>query len=149
VSPWRAALVGGLIYSTAYGLWLIGGLQAGPQPPDLAPAYRALLRLQVLAPLLLLPALGPPRAAPLDALGAALLLSILPWPLLPLFRLTGSMELPAMVLSQAAVAAWALAVMALWLAARRLTGTAPVLIQGAALLLAIWGLPVAVRGLIQ
>jgi hypothetical protein len=148
VSPWRAALVGGLIYGTAYGIWLIGGLQAGPQPPDLVPSYRALLWLQVLAPLLLLPALGPPRAAPLEALGAALLLGILPWPLLPLFRLTGSLALPALVLSQAAVAAWALAVMALWLAARQLTRTAPALIRGAALLLAIWGLPVAMRGLI-
>ena len=142
MSPWRAALLGGLAYGLAFALWLLPGLEPGSRVPDLAPAYRALIWSQVLAAALLLPATAAGERI-WSALLPPLLLVTVPWPLVSLISLAGGAPIADLAPGQAAVALWALVLAGLWhLAGKRLRRPDPAraLLQGTALLLPLFGL---------
>ena len=97
--PWRAMLLGGLLYGLPFGIWLLAGLEPGPSVPDLLPAHRALLWSQALALVLLLPAVAGPSWSQVTL--ALVLLQALPWPLLALLYRTGSVPLDGILAAQA------------------------------------------------
>lgn len=112
MSPWHSAIAGGLLYSVPFGIWLLGGLEPAAEPPSLESAHRALLWTQVVVLVLLLPALvhRPLRRS----VAALLLLQAVPWPLLVLFVLTGSVPLGLVLAAQGAVALGGVTVALLW-----------------------------------
>ena len=143
MSPWRAALLGGLFSGLPFGIWLLGALHPAPTAPILLPAYRALLWSQGLALALLLPALA--SACFWRRAGALILLQAVPWPLLPLLVRTGTVPLPALLTAQAALMVGALLVAGLWHLLGRIgieswRNTALAALQGALLLGLLAGL---------
>jgi hypothetical protein len=112
LSPWRVALLGGLIYAVPYAVWLVGGLEPSPSPPDLRAALPALLWAQLLALAVFQPALA--GRTPLATAGAALGLLAVPWPLLVLVASTGSVAVWDLARTQASVGLLAIAIALLW-----------------------------------
>jgi hypothetical protein len=102
VNAWSAAISGGLLYGLPYAVWLLGGLEPAAAPPDLQPGHWGFVWIQVLALVLLLPALTHDRL--FRTVGALILLQAVPWPLLALFVLTGSVPLGLVLSTQAAIA---------------------------------------------
>jgi hypothetical protein len=148
VNPWAWAIWGGLLYSVPFGIWLLGSLQPAPDPPELESAHRAFLWTQVLALILLLPALV--RRPLRRSAGALILLQAVPWPLLPLFVLTDAVAIGRIVASQAAVALGAIALALLWhlvaQAAAPWQGLAQGTLRGLGLLSLIYATPLISAG---
>lgn len=102
MSTWRLALLGGLVYALPYAVWLLSGLEAGPASPDLRAAHAALLWAQALALGILLPTL---LGDDLARTAAALLVQVaVPWPLLVLVAMTGSLPASDIARAQGAMA---------------------------------------------
>lgn len=137
MNPWRAALLGGLLYALPYAIWLVGGVQSGPTVPDMLPAHRGLLWAQAISLLLLLPAVADRSLA--RTAGALCLLIGLPWPLLVLFGLNGAVPFSRLIAGQLMLLLLALVLAILWHAVGRIMRspwqeTMRAVLQGAAVL---------------
>ncbi len=72
MSPWRTAALGGVLATLAYACWLFPLLAPGPTAPDLTLPLRALVWVQCLALIVLLPGtLAGPGAVGLTAMAPA------------------------------------------------------------------------------
>jgi hypothetical protein len=146
VNVWRSALLGGLVYTLAFSVWLIGGLEPGPVSWDPTGAYQALIWCQGSAVAVLLPAVATARGM-LAGMVAPPLLASIPWPLITLFSLASVPDLWRLAQVQATIMIWAGLLGAAW----TLLGRRPVLLSArpalhaGALLVALLGLPQLAR----
>jgi hypothetical protein len=129
VSPWRASALGGVLATLAYAFWLFPLLAPGPTAPDLGLPLHVLVGVQALALIVLLPVtmagaggvglkpdlqkgatvgLKPDLQAQPAGPGPALLLAMVPWPLLALFA-QGGLPMGSLLGTQGLILALALA----------------------------------------
>lgn len=111
MNPYRAALLGGMLYCLPLAAWLLGGLEPAPDGRDLTEVAGVLPVVQGAALVLMLPALA--CGSRWSGLGAATLLLILPWPLLPLLQFAG-VGLSVLLIEQALVIGLGLPLVLLW-----------------------------------
>jgi hypothetical protein len=88
MSPYRVALIGGLLYGLPWAAWIVGGLAPSPNTGrDLSAIALSLPLVQLTALVLLLPGLLDDRLG--NGLAAALLTLMIPWPILPVLHAAG------------------------------------------------------------
>jgi hypothetical protein len=107
----RVGIAAGLLYGIPFTFWLLGQAQPGTLAPDLSAVVPVLAGCQALILLVLMPMGGcadTPGYRLSQALAAAAMLIMVPWPV-PLLALgTGTVNLAELGWTQAAVALWAL-----------------------------------------
>ena len=107
----RAGIAAGLLYGVPFTFWLLGQAHPGALAPDLSAAVSVLAGCQALILLLLMPMGGCADASGYrlcQALPAAAMLIMVPWPVLAMALGTGTVTLTELAWAQAAVALWAL-----------------------------------------